>query len=58
MIDEYYKRFKVRDYMNEETLKSCLSKNIIDCSLGTNPFIEENLIKSKNLYYFFLQKNI
>ena len=45
MIDEYYKRFKVRDYMNEETLKSCLSKNIIDCSLGTNPFIEENLIK-------------
>ena len=45
MIDEYYKRFKVRDYMNEETLKSCLSKNIIDCSLGTNQFIEENLIK-------------
>lgn len=45
MIDEYYKNFKVRDYMNEESLKSCLSKKIIDCSLGTNPFIEENLIK-------------
>lgn len=45
MIDEYYKKFKVRDYMNEKSLKSCLSKKIIDCSLGTNPFIEENLIK-------------
>lgn len=45
MIDEYYKNFKVRDYMNEETLKNCLSSNIIDCSLGTNPFIEEDLIK-------------
>ena len=45
MIDEYYKKYKVRDYMNEETLKSCLSTNIIDCSLGTNPFIEESLIK-------------
>ncbi len=45
MIDEYYKNFKVRDYMNEETLKSYLSTNIIDCSLGTNPFIEERIIK-------------
>ncbi len=45
MIDEYYKNFKVRDYMNEESLKSCLSTNIIDCSLGTNPFIEESMIK-------------
>lgn len=45
MIDEYYKNFKVRDYMNEETLKNCLSKNTIDCSLGTNPFIEESMMK-------------
>lgn len=45
MIDEYYKNFKVRDYMNEESLKSCLSSDIIDCSLGTNPFIEESMIK-------------
>ncbi len=45
MIDEYYKNFRVRDYMNEESLKSCLSTNIIDCSLGTNPFIEQSMIK-------------
>lgn len=45
MIDKYYKMYKVRDYMNEETLKSCLSENTIDCSLGTNPFVKANLIK-------------
>lgn len=45
MIDEYYKKFKVRDYMSEETLKSGLLNNMIDCSLGTNPFIEESMIK-------------
>ena len=45
MIDEHYKNFKVRDYMNEESLKGYLSTNIIDCSLGTNPFIEESMIK-------------
>lgn len=45
MIDEHYKNFKVRDYMNEESLKSYLSANIIDCSLGTNPFIEDSMIK-------------
>lgn len=45
MIDEHYKSFKVRDYMNEESLKSYLSTNIIDCSLGTNPFIEDSMIK-------------
>ena len=45
MIDSYYKNFKIRDYMDENSLKSALSKNIIDCSLGTNPFIDDNLIK-------------
>ena len=45
MIDEHYKNFKVRDYMNEESLSSYLATNIIDCSLGTNPFIEESMIK-------------
>lgn len=45
MIDKHYKNFKVRDYMNEEALKSYLTTNIIDCSLGTNPFIEESMIK-------------
>lgn len=29
MIDEYYKNFKVRDYMNEDILKRCLSNNIV-----------------------------
>lgn len=51
MIDEYYKNFKVRDYMNEESLKSYLSTNIIDCSLGTNPFIEDSMIKKYILEY-------
>jgi len=45
MIDEHYKNFKVRDYMNEESLNSYLSTKIIDCSLGTNPFIEDSMIK-------------
>ena len=45
MIDEYYKNFKVRDYMNNETLSKSSFNNCIDCSLGTNPFIEEDMIK-------------
>lgn len=45
MIDEFYKNFRVRDYMNEEVLKNISSKNIIDCSLGTNPFINEKIIE-------------
>ena len=45
MIDSFYKEFKIKDYMDEKTLETCLSKDIIDCSLGTNPFINENLIK-------------
>ena len=45
MINEYYKNFRVRDYMNEEILKSIQANDIIDCSLGTNPFINENIIK-------------
>lgn len=45
MINEFYKNFRVRDYMNEDVLKSVSSKNIIDCSLGTNPFIDEKIIE-------------
>lgn len=45
MIDKYYKNFKVRDYMNEEELTSDLNGELIDCSLGTNPFIEDSMIK-------------
>lgn len=46
MIDKYYKNFRVRDYMNEDVLKFTLSSDAIDCSLGTNPFIEDSMIKS------------
>lgn len=35
--------------MNEESLKSCLFTNRIDCSLGTNPFIEVSMIKQSIL---------
>lgn len=45
MIDKFYKDFKVRDYMNEEVLKSSSAKKMIDCSLGTNPFIDEKIIE-------------
>ena len=45
MIKEFYKNFKVRDYMNEEVLEEQSSNQLIDCSLGTNPFIEEKYIK-------------
>ena len=41
MVKEFYKNFKVRDYMeNEGKVES-----VLDCSLGTNPFIEEKDIK-------------
>ena len=45
MINEFYKNFKVRDYMNEEILKVAQANDVIDCSLGTNPFMNENIIK-------------
>lgn len=45
MINEFYKNFKVRDYMNEEILKIAQANDVIDCSLGTNPFMNENIIK-------------
>ena len=43
MIDQYYKDFRIRDYMGNELLSSELTGKMIDCSLGTNPFIEEKL---------------
>ncbi len=45
MINQYYKNFKVRDYMDNEALNNQLSNNMIDCSLGTNPFLEDDIIK-------------
>ena len=45
MIDNFYKDFKVRDYLDNEDLKEQLSDNFIDCSLGTNDFINGDIIK-------------
>lgn len=45
MIEEYYKKFKVRDYMDDFILREQSLDSIIDCSLGTNDFIDNNLIK-------------
>lgn len=45
MIDQYYKNFRVKDYMNNEGLENQISSNMIDCSLGTNPFIEESMLQ-------------
>jgi len=45
MIDQYYKEFRVRDYMENEGISKELYNKSIDCSLGTNPFIDENIIR-------------
>ncbi len=45
MIEEYYKKFKIRDYMDDTTLREQSLNDIIDCSLGTNDFIDENIIR-------------
>ncbi len=45
MIEEFYKKFKVRDYMDDVVLREQSLENIIDCSLGTNDFIDESNIK-------------
>ena len=52
MIEEFYKNFKVRDYMDDNILREQSLDNIIDCSLGTNDFIDENMIKK-----YILQSN-
>ncbi len=51
MIKQFYKDFKVRDYMGEEE-KIDYSSKVIDCSLGTNPFLDKKLISQyvKNGY--------
>ena len=45
MIEPYYKDFKIRDYMDDTVLKEQSLTDIIDCSLGTNDFIDEKIIK-------------
>lgn len=43
MIDNFYKDFKIRDYMDSEDLKE--QENYLDCSLGTNDFINGDIIR-------------
>lgn len=45
MVSQYYKNFKVRDYMDNCGLENQISNSMIDCSLGTNPFIDQSIIK-------------
>lgn len=43
MINQYYREFKVKDYMENEITKN--NQKFIDCSLGTNPFIKKRRIE-------------
>ena len=45
MIEQFYKQFKIRDYMDNEVLKEQSLDDLIDCSLGTNDFIDESIIR-------------
>ena len=45
MINSFYKNFNTRDYMDEELLKMCTNNTLLDCSLGTNPFVNSSLIE-------------
>jgi histidinol-phosphate aminotransferase len=45
MINEFYKNFRIRDYMQNEGIWKEDTNRIIDCSLGTNPFIKDEFIK-------------
>jgi len=43
IIDNFYKDFKIRDYMGDELENVCMhSGELVDCSLGTNPFLDES----------------
>lgn len=52
MIDKFYKSFKIRDYMDDNVLKNQSSCDLLDCSLGTNAFIDNNFINE-----FILKSN-
>ena len=45
MIDKFYRDFKIRDYMENEELILDTTSKVIDCSLGTNPFLDKNFIR-------------
>ena len=51
MISQHYKNFKVRDYMDNCDLENQISNSMIDCSLGTNPFIDKSM-KSINILLY------
>lgn len=42
MINNFYKEFKVRDYLENNT--NINLDKALDCSLGTNPFIKNGYI--------------
>lgn len=42
MIKDFYKNFKIKDYMDNELKEKDI--DYIDCSLGTNPFIEKKRV--------------
>lgn len=44
-IKQHYIDFKVRDYMDNDELKFASSNSLLDCSLGTNPFIEDKMLE-------------
>ncbi len=45
MIDKFYKEFSIRDYIENEGMILDKTYKIIDCSLGTNPFLDEEFIR-------------
>ena len=45
MIEKFYKEFSIRDYMENEGMILYKTSKIIDCSLGTNPFLDEDFIR-------------
>ena len=42
MIKDFYKKFRIKDYMDNELKEKKI--DYIDCSLGTNPFIEKRRV--------------
>lgn len=52
MISEFFKNFKLNDYANNEPKVNSYEK-IIDCSLGTNPFINSKDLQKKISSIFY-----
>lgn len=61
MINNFYKEFKVRDYLERNV--NIELKGTLDCSLGTNPFVKNGYIdpnynKLKNKLMEVIKKDI